>query len=159
MTNPCKICAIRFLFRPVPIAVGRWALYAHWYCYSVVRCGVPSLRQGHKSKMKADSTDFTRIGLSQIHFLIIFRQWYLDFVLDLAEFASAVALPLLAVCSPLCSLVRLEPLWKSAFGIHYPMGTFLVGFMPKWGNVLAHVGQRACPCWARCLPKNVLFSA
>ena len=78
--------------------------------------------------------------------------------MDLAEFASAVALPLLAVCSPLCSLVRLEPLWKSAFGIHYPMGTFLVGFMPKWGNVLAHVGQRAYPKWARCLPRMGRFA-
>ena len=23
-----------------------------------------------------------------------------------------------------------------------------------WGNVLAHVGQRACPTWARYVPKN-----
>ena len=42
----------------------------------------------------------TRIALtlhglvfSRIHFLIIFRQWYLDFGLDLAGFASAGALP------------------------------------------------------------------
>ena len=60
--------------------------------------------------------------------------------MDLFGFASAGALPLLSFCFPVCSLVSLEPLWESAFGIHYPMGTFLVEFMPKWGNVLAHVG-------------------
>ena len=50
MTNLwCSVLSV-FYFRPASIAVGRWALYAHWYCYSVVRCGVPSLRQGHKSK-------------------------------------------------------------------------------------------------------------
>ena len=70
MTNLwCSVLSV-FYFRPASIAVGRWALYVHWYCYSVVRCGVPSLRQGHKSKKNTDSTDLTRIGLSRIFF------WY-----------------------------------------------------------------------------------
>ena len=39
------------------------------------------------------------------------------------------------------------------------MGTFLVEYLPNRGNVLAHVGHAACPTWARCLPKNVLFDS
>ena len=34
------------------------------------------------------------------------------------------------------------------------LGTKGKGNVPRWGNVLTHVGQRACPTWARCVPKN-----
>ena len=33
------------------------------------------------------------------------------------------------------------------------LGTFRAVFVPTWGNVLAQHGQRACPTWARCLPR------
>ena len=34
------------------------------------------------------------------------------------------------------------------------LGTGGEGNVPRWGNVLALVGQRAYPTWATCLPKN-----
>ena len=34
------------------------------------------------------------------------------------------------------------------------MGNFRAANVPKWGNVLTHVGQRACPKWASTVPKT-----
>ena len=34
------------------------------------------------------------------------------------------------------------------------MGNIRAANVPKWGNVLTHVGQRACPKWARTVPKT-----
>ena len=34
------------------------------------------------------------------------------------------------------------------------MGNIRAANVPKWGNVLAHVGQRACPKWASTVPQN-----
>ena len=34
------------------------------------------------------------------------------------------------------------------------MGNFRAANVPKWGNVLAHVGQRAYPKWASTVPKT-----
>ena len=38
------------------------------------------------------------------------------------------------------------------------MGNIRAATMPKWGNVLAHVGQRAYPKWASCLPRMGRFA-
>ena len=134
-----------FYFRPVPIAVGRWALYAHWYCYSVVRCGVPSLRQGHKSKMKADSTDFTLIGLSRIHFFDNISSVIFGFCFGFSRICKC--------CSTSSSGCLFSALFSCSswaiveISVRYslPNGHVL-------GGIYAQVGQRACPCWETCLP-------
>ena len=103
--------------------------------------------------------------------------------MDLVGFASAGALPFLAVSVlTLCistsaptqpppkgrdrqswfvsnkwtSRILLKP--KRSLPYRGQMGNIRAATMPKWGNVLAHVGQRACPKWARCLPRMGRFA-
>ena len=63
-------------------------------------------------------------------------------------------------------LVRLKNKWtsrillkpKRSLPYRGQMGNIRAATMPKWGNVLAHVGQRAYPKWARCLPRMGRFA-
>ena len=54
------------------------------------------------------------------------------------------------------SRILLKP--KRSLPYRGQMGNIRAATMPKWGNVLAHVGQRAYPKWASCLPRMGRFA-
>ena len=54
------------------------------------------------------------------------------------------------------SRILLKP--KRSLPYRGQMGNIRAATMPKWGNVLAHVGQRAYPKWARCIPRMGRFA-
>ena len=87
-----SVFSVKSVFKFLSITAGVWTLYYHRYNFPCCRCA-PSLRQGHKSKKETRITPRSTDWSFTDNFLIIFHQWYLDFDLDLAGFASVRALP------------------------------------------------------------------
>ena len=89
-----SVFSVQSVFKFLSIAAGWWTHYSHRYIYSLLSLLCPQPSAGPQiKKWNTDSTDEHGLVFSRIHFLIIFRQWYLDFIFDSVGFASAGALP------------------------------------------------------------------
>ena len=129
---------------------GNYSLY---WCLSKKRSAISTRKSTEiliKSKEKnqkwnTDSTDFTRIGLSQIHFFDNISSVIFGFCFGFSRIckccstsSSGCLFSALFSCSP-WAIVGISVRYS------LPNGHVL-------GGIYAQVGQRACPCWVTCLP-------
>ena len=167
--NPCSPCNPCLNFCPSPKADGHYYLLiysfcvSHWYIHSVLPlCPRPSAWTLIK-KRNTDTTDLTRIGLSRIFFFDIIWLMILGFgygFIWICEcwhtlFPSSTGFWSFVVNNKTKSVsvsnkgtnrvCQIGEKWATSVQQPCPSG---VTCLPMMGNVLAHVGQRACPKWA-----------
>ena len=161
--NPCPLLNPCLKFCPSPQADGHYILTDMILSFRVVVVSPAFGRDTNQKKWNTDWTEEHESVFSRIHFFDIIELMSFGFWPGFSWICKCCSTSFLGgigvdnfVSNKKTNRILLSP--KRILPYREQMGNIRAATMPKWGNVLAHVGQRACPKWARCLPRMGRFA-